>query len=192
MECVYGLIGENNMGLTEIRKEINLIDDNMKKSFDNRLNCSLEVAKVKMQDNDDIYKPAREIEICERFSGEESYLLFIKKVMQISRKFQYKTFIDNNKIHEDFEKYMNEHYSSVFSKGGILDINLEADPNSLEGLNTHDILSVIADTKLSILKLDMDGTSNRLKVSLDVPDDEEAKKEAKILTYMLYKETIRR
>ena len=180
------------MGLTEIRKEINLIDDNMKKSFDNRLNCSLEVAKVKMQDNDDIYKPAREIEICERFSGEESYLLFIKKVMQISRKFQYKTFIDNNKIHEDFEKYMNEHYRSVFSKGGILDINLEADPNSLEGLNTNDILSVIADTKLSILKLDVDGISNRLKVSLDVPDDEEAKKEAKILTYMLYKETIRR
>ena len=178
------------MSLSNIRKEINLIDDNMKKLFDERLNCSLEVAKVKLQEKDDIYKPAREIEICERFSGEESYLVFIKKVMQISRKFQYTTFIDNNAIHEDFEEYISKNCNDVFGIGGILELNLMADSKSMEGLNVHDILSIVADTKLEILKLDADGTTNRVSIKLNIPNEDEAKKEAKILAYMLYKETI--
>jgi len=44
--------------------------------------------------------------------------------------------------------------------------------------------------KLEILKLDADGTTNRVSIKLNVPNEDEAKKEAKILAYMLYKETI--
>ena len=178
------------MSLTNIRKEINLIDDDMKKLFDNRLKCSFEVAKVKMQENDEVYKPAREIEIYERFSGEESYLVFVKKIMQISRKFQYKTFIDNGAMHEDFEKYISDYYGDVFEKGGILEMSLKADSHSANGLNIHDILSVVADTNLKIIKIDVDGATDEISIKLDVPDADEAKKEAKLIAYMLYKETI--
>ena len=179
------------MSLTNIRKEINLIDDNMKKLFDDRLKCALEVAKVKLQENDDIYKPAREIEICERFLDEADYLVFIKKVMQISRKFQYTTFVDNDAIHQDFEEYISKHCGDVFSLGGALELNLRADSKSVNGLNINDILSVVADTKLEILKLEADGTTGKVYIKLAVPNDDTAKKEAKILAYMLYKETIR-
>ena len=65
-----------------------------------------------------------------------------------------------------------------------------ADSKSMEGLNVHDILSIVADTKLEILKLDADGTTNRVSIKLNIPNEDEAKKEAKILAYMLYKETI--
>lgn len=179
------------MGLTNIRKQINTIDDSMKKLFDDRLNCSLEVAKVKMCDNDDIYKPAREVEICERYMGEESYLIFIKKIMQISRKFQYRTFLENDVLYEDFEDYASKHYSDVFSGGGKMDIYLKADSESKNGLNVNDILSVISDTKLKISKLSVDGATDEVYICLDVPDDEKSKKEARILACMLFKETIK-
>ncbi len=178
------------MSLIDVRKEINLIDDSMKKLFDERLNCSYEVAKVKMQEHDEIYKPAREIEICERFAGEDNYIVFIKKVMQISRKFQYKTFIDNDMMHDDFVKYASDNYGKVFSEGGTLKIHLNSDSKSEKGLNICDILSVVADTKLQIIRLEADGIANRINIELNVDNSEECKKEALMLAYMLFKETI--
>ncbi len=178
------------MSLINVRKEINTIDDRMKKLFDDRMKCSHEVAIVKIKEKDDVYKPAREVEICERFAGEEDYITFIKKVMQISRKFQYKIIMDEGVIHKDFFDYIALKHGDVFEKGGILKLDLQGATEAKTGLNISDILSVIADTKLQILKLCVDGTSNKITAEFEVSDKDEARKEALILTYMLYKETI--
>ena len=48
------------MSLEDIRKEINEIDDKMRTLFDARMECATEVAKVKLETGDSIYKPERE------------------------------------------------------------------------------------------------------------------------------------
>ena len=72
------------MSLTEVRKEINRIDDSMKSLFDERMLCSNEVAKVKIQTKDKVFKPLREKEICERFSDDEEYLSFYYLQLKIA------------------------------------------------------------------------------------------------------------
>lgn len=176
------------MNLSEVRGKINVVDDKMKKLFDERMDCSNQVAAVKMAENDKVFKPLREKEISERFADNEEYLLFIKKVMQISRKRQYKIFKDNNINNQMFLSHMGA-MSEVFEKGGILELKLQADKSSVEGLNAKDILSIIADTSLEIQTLTVD-EKGVVYVFLQVDDNDRAKSEAYVLAYMLYEETI--
>lgn len=176
------------MNLDEVRKKINVIDGSMKELFDNRMNCSTNVAEVKMATEDDVFKPAREKEICQRFSDANWYLPFVKKVMQISRKYQYSLFVDNNIFKEKYVKGLTEDNRLVLEKGGLLHLSLKPDSNFENGLPVKDIMSVIADSKLEMKNIHYDG--NVVDVTLDVSDDEEAKNEALILTYMLYMETL--
>ena len=176
------------MSLSEVRGKINVVDDKMKQLFDERMDCSNQVADVKMAENDKVFKPLREKEISERFADNEEYLLFIKKVMQISRKRQYKIFKDNNINNQMFLSHMGG-MSEVFEKGGTLELKLQADKSSVEGLNAKDILSIIADTSLEIQTLTVD-EKGVVYVFLQVDDNDRAKNEAYVLAYMLYEETI--
>ena len=74
------------MSLEDIRKEINEIDDKMRTLFDARMECATEVAKVKLETGDSIYKPEREKEMYERFIDNPDYISFLKKVVQLSRR----------------------------------------------------------------------------------------------------------
>lgn len=175
------------MSLSEVRKEINSIDDSMKKLFNQRMECSNQVAAVKLAESDKVFKPLREKEICERFADDEEYLVFIKKVMQISRKRQYGIFCER-KVPNRVSDKLEEAKSLIVDKG-LLELNLRGDENAEKGLDVKDIISIIADTSLSINSLNVDDAGN-VKVSLKVMKDDRSKKEALTLAYMLYEETI--
>lgn len=179
------------MDLKDIRMDINRIDDSMKELFDERLKCSENVAMVKMAKGDEVFKPDREREICERFSasGENDYLVFVKKIMQISRRYQYRMFVNAGIVDADFDKWLGNG-KAVFENGGIFDITVKADSDSVKALNVNDILSVVADSGLEIKELETDGESNKVHISLAVDNTDKSKRDAYVLAYLLYKETI--
>lgn len=175
------------MDLTEVRQRIDTVDNQMKELFNNRMECSKEVARVKLETGDDVFKPLREKEILEKFSTDSQYKSFIKKVMQISRKYQYGLFASAGNIDEDYLNQMSMADRVVFKKGGIMNFKLKEDKHSERGLNLKDILAVISDTNLDIVNLNAD--ESEIIINLRVPDTESSKKEAMVLGYMLYMET---
>lgn len=178
------------MNLHEVRDNINDIDNRMKLLFDERMNCSRQVADVKMETFDDIYKPSREKEICERFSGEVWYLPFMKKVMQISRRFQYQQFIEFDKTDKAFFDALTEEQMNALEHGGVLCLNVRGDETSDVGLGIKDILSIFADTNIKIQELKVDGSENTVSVKLLVEDEYDSRLEALGIAYLMYKETI--
>ncbi len=175
------------MGLGEVRKEINRIDDSMKLLFNERMNCSNQVAEVKIAENDSVFKPLREKEICERFADDEEYLTFVKKVMQISRKRQYGIFLDRDVKTAASDKLVSVKESICDS--GVLELKVMSDKTSAKGLNAKDIISIVADTSLNIKSLNVDD-NGRVCMVLLVDKSDKAMKEALTLAYMLYEETI--
>lgn len=181
------------MDLQEIRQEINKIDDEMKKLFDERLDCSGRVAEVKIANGDQVFKPLREKEIAKRFSGEQAfwYLTYVKKVIALSRKYQYIKFIEEKQEDPRFLeiiKYKN--IATVLENGGELGIELQADPNSEIALSEKEILGIVADSKLTVKDMKVDGEKHRVFVKFFVDNTEEMKTEAYVLLYMLYMETV--
>lgn len=175
------------MNLNEVRQEINKIDDGMKKLFDDRMNCSNQVAAIKLDEGDKVYKPLREKEIAKRFEHDVEYLAFIKKVMQISRKRQYGIFLDTFSEASCWES-INENKCHI-SETGVLELKLKADKTSTSGLNVNDILSVISDSVLEIKNLTV-SESGMIDVVINVNDNDRAIREALVLAYMLNEETI--
>ena len=173
------------MSLGQVRSKINEIDDNMKQLFDARMECSNQVADIKIKENDKVFKPLREKEIVQRFAGDEEYLAFVKKVMQISRRRQYGIFFDTV---DAVSNELMEEKKDILEKG-FLELKLMADRSQENGLNANDILSIIADTSLYIRSLNVceDGCVSGL---IEVPSNDKAIKEALILKYMLSEETI--
>ena len=161
------------MKLNDIRIKIDKIDDEMRSLYNDRLECSKQVAEVKLSNGDEVFKPARERDIEDRFSNDESgYLIYIKKIIQLSRRLQYSEFI--NAKHID---------------GGILSLTLQGDKSGMRALKVNDIISLIADTGLELISLSCE--SDTVKVSVRVKNTERDKKEAGLLSYMLFKESIR-
>ncbi|MBE5954039.1 MAG: hypothetical protein E7257_07785 [Lachnospiraceae bacterium] len=173
------------MSLSKVRCKINSVDDNMKQLFDERMECSNQVAKVKIAEDDKVFKPLREKEIAERFADDKEYLTFIKKVMQISRRRQYGIFLDRV---ASVSEELRDVKADILDKG-FLELKLKADDMSTDGLNVNDVLSVIADTSLHIKKLNVD-ESGMVHAVLDVEDNERCIREAMVLAYMLGEETL--
>ncbi len=183
------------MNLNTIRKNINELDDEMKRLFDARLSCSEQVARVKMAEKDEVFKPQREKEIAERFSGEGDiwYLPYIKKVIQLSRKYQYRQFADAGQVDEGFDAwldYVNKGNKAAISDGGEFVLVVRTDPLEERGLSVNDILSAVSDTRLKITDLAYDASKNELNMRLWIENTEQQRQEAYILAYMLYKESI--
>ncbi len=175
------------MSLSLVREKINNIDDNMKQLFDERMECSNQVAAVKIAENDKVYKPLREKEIGERFSLDEEYLAFIKKVMQISRRRQYGLFLDKQIESGRCEEFCKCKRS--IEEQGLLKLKVKADKTSTDGLNVADILSLMGDTSLDIKSLTV-SEDGYIDITIVVNDDDKARQEALVLAYMLSEETI--
>lgn len=83
------------MDLQKVRKEIDRVDSEIKKLFDERMNLADNVAKVKSLTEDKIYKPEREADIIKKLSKDVrpeirvEYTSFVKKIIGLSRKYQY-------------------------------------------------------------------------------------------------------
>ena len=192
------------MKLDDIRKNINEIDDKMKTLFDARMGCATEVAKVKIETGDSIYKPVREKEMYERFMDDPDYVAFLKKVVQISRRRQYELFfVDDTKGLKEFvtsdlkdgklvsvsSPSLKEYIENEI-KDGKLELTLRADRKSEKGLCIKDILSIISASTLDIEKLDVDSEKDTVFVTFNVPKDDISQKEAYLIKYMLESETL--
>ncbi|MGN0436652.1 MAG: chorismate mutase [Wujia sp.] len=180
------------MELQEVRLKINKIDDEIKKLYNSRVECSKQVAQVKMEQNDEVFKPLREKEIYDRFSQSEEdrqYASLVKKIIQLSRKLQYSQFIEKKIIDSNFYDWISD--MGVFDRGGELRLVLFADPEGEKGLDLKDILSIAADTDL-ILKNLITDAEGRVELAYEIPDEEHIRAEAFLLAYMLYKETIKK
>ena len=83
------------MELSEVRKNIDQVDSQIRKLFIQRMSLAEQVAQVKAQTEDDIYKPDREAAIIEKhLSGmnpklTREYTALVKRIMEVSRKYQY-------------------------------------------------------------------------------------------------------
>ena len=90
------------MTLEEARQDIDKIDNQLKDLFLKRMKVSEAIAEIKAQSGDEIYKPEREkIVIVRLTEGVEpdlvdEYTQFVKKIMEISRDYQYKKISEKN------------------------------------------------------------------------------------------------
>lgn len=180
------------MDLKEVRIKINQIDEELKEQFNQRLECSAQVASVKMAAGDEVYKPLREKEIYARYSDDNlgrNHKSYMKKLICLSRKYQYSKFIDAGMVDEDYYNWLSD--KSVLENGGVLKLTLLADETGENGLDVCSILEIVADSSLKLLSVNADDTSNQVSVSLKVDNTESNKQEALVTSYMLYKETIK-
>ncbi len=178
------------MDLAEIRNKINDIDNELIKLLNERMICAEEVAHIKLETKDCIYKPAREKEICGRFEAEagKAGRMVIKSVMRNSRFMQYGMYVDNENVDCDFIQSIDDDNREVFLHGGKLVLMLEADETGAKGLTTEDILMLSAESGLEIKNIGFYKKTIELEILVD--DTDESKKNAYILAYMLYMETI--
>ena len=83
------------MGLGEIRKEIDEVDNGLKELFKKRMEISERIIEDKMQSGAAIYNPEREQEILDERSADvdesikNEYKIFVKKTISLGRKHQY-------------------------------------------------------------------------------------------------------
>ncbi len=83
------------MTLEEVRRNIDKVDKEIKALFKERMMLADNVARVKAETEDAIYKPDREETIISKLTGDVDdnikmeYTALIKRIMEISRKYQY-------------------------------------------------------------------------------------------------------
>lgn len=83
------------MTLEEVRKNIDRVDGQIRELFVERMGLVEQVARIKAETEDAIYKPEREAVILEKQSkGMDPHLVkeykaLVKRVMEVSRKYQY-------------------------------------------------------------------------------------------------------
>lgn len=86
---------EKRMNLSDIRVNIDRVDQEIRKLFLERMGLSEQVVTVKAQNADKIFKPDREREIIKNNSEGlpeiyvREYQAMIKRIMEVSRKYQY-------------------------------------------------------------------------------------------------------
>lgn len=178
------------MDLTEVRKEINEIDAELRQLLSRRLECSRQVARVKLETGDKVYKPLREKEIREEFleAGDRYGLSAVKNIVMNSRKYQYGIFLEEGKRSEAFDLFFDDEKKSVCEHGGSIRISVRVDETGKEGLCAGDVLLAMADSEVDIISLEQ--KEDILSMEIHVEDNDMAKRDAYILFYMLSEETI--
>lgn len=90
------------MPLSEVRKKIDNIDQQMKNLFLERMALSEQVVQVKAKTGDVIYKPDREVAMIEARSKDvapefqNAYKAILQKVITVSKEYQYGRMLDMN------------------------------------------------------------------------------------------------
>ena len=84
------------MTIEELRSKIDVVDDELKKLFLERMEIAHEIGVLKANTGDTVYKPDREKAVIERLtdgvdeSVKEEYTKFVTYVIQLSREHQKK------------------------------------------------------------------------------------------------------
>ena len=90
------------MTLEEAREKIDVIDKDLRELFLKRMAVSAEIAEIKAKTGDEIYKPEREAMLIEKLTADVDeemkpmYISFIKKILSLSREYQYKVMKDKD------------------------------------------------------------------------------------------------
>ena len=83
------------MKLSDVRVDIDKIDNAMKELFIRRMELSESVADIKIAEDDKVYKPDREKAMTEKLTADVNenirgeYASFLETVVRLSRKHQY-------------------------------------------------------------------------------------------------------
>ena len=116
------------MTLADVRKNIDRVDKEIKQLFKERMVLADNVAQVKAETEDDIYKPDREEAIISNLTGDVDdnikmeYTALIKRIMEISRKYQYgRTLELRNCLDVEYEVYELIKTGKVDAGMGILE-----------------------------------------------------------------------
>lgn len=142
------------MKLEDIRKNIDETDRELFKLFEKRMALAKEVALSKIETGDKIYKPEREDVVIDKFSSaapddmKQYYKSFIKRVMLISREYQYKIISENKEgsfenrtVQVTFESdYWPDAIITAIADSGaqITDIHKEEDAYTLNIICSND------------------------------------------------------
>lgn len=166
------------MEIDNIREEIDIVDRNIRDSFVRRMELIGQIAECKKGSHDSVYKYDRERAILEKQGGEVDetirgdYQSIVKKVIQISRKYQYQY------LYSDIN---DEGFNSILTA-------LEGRDKLIIRVDTHkhldifDILSIISLYGVSISEIRMDGECI-ITLESDIQDER-----TRVLLYQLYEE----
>ena len=90
------------MTLEEARQDIDKIDNGLRELFLKRMKVSEAIAEIKAASGYEIYKPDREKIVIDRLTADvdedvkDEYTQFVKKIMEISRNYQFKKISEKN------------------------------------------------------------------------------------------------
>ncbi len=167
------------MDLSEIRINIDRLDREMRQLFLERMGLSEQVVSVKAETGDSIYKPDREKEILSRkFEGmseemQMDYKAFMKRVMEISRKYQYGRLLEMKKdFPYDLSDVKADHNRCK------IEITCSKNPNLLGGF-----LTMISDYGISVKNIESDQMVFTIELEGNL-----LKKEMQCLIYQLANE----
>lgn len=96
------------MNLTDMRNEIDEIDDQLTALLERRMNCSLKVAEIKRSEGLPVYHPGREQSIFEKVKAKSEkygdyFVELYRLLMECSRAVQYEDLIERNALLEKIE-----------------------------------------------------------------------------------------
>ena len=96
------------MDLTDIRNEIDQIDNELTALLERRMNCSLKVAEIKRAEGLPVYHPGREQSIFEKVKAKSEkygdyFVEIYRLLMECSRAVQYEDLIERNTLSERIE-----------------------------------------------------------------------------------------
>ena len=171
--------------LSQVREDINRIDNVLHAQMDARMQCSDAVARAKLQTKDPVYKPKREQEILTRFEDDCYYQRFMRKVMQLSRHDQYGMFLKESETEPEFLSQT----QFLTGDGHACDIcvKLQADATCENAMNQTQMLSVISDWFADIRSLKVEGDEIVFVAHVTQADREKTL----VCLYMLYKESLK-
>ncbi|MDE6635722.1 MAG: chorismate mutase [Lachnospiraceae bacterium] len=144
------------MNLDDIRKEIDETDKELFRLFERRMKLASEVAASKVQTGDSIYKPDREQEVIDRFKSgaadnmKSYYEAFIRKVILISREYQYSIISEGGEALDDNELLL----SFSYKKGW-----------------PDNIISAISDLGADIIDFNKYGNAYTIRLKNDIEPD---------------------
>lgn len=102
--------------LSEIREEINKIDEQLLKLFLQRMKCSGQVADYKVEHNMPVFNAARENEILDKIAAKsgdysDSMRLLYSTIMNVSRALQYPSVTKNSRFRQIISKAQNTEFA---------------------------------------------------------------------------------
>ncbi|MDO4475912.1 MAG: chorismate mutase [Lachnospiraceae bacterium] len=175
------------MNLEDTRRQIDRIDGEMKELFAERMRMSLQVAKVKADTKDQVYKPVREqdmLNTCGEGLSQEvaaPYRALLRKIVAISREYQYSKLLSWQAQPEEVSALLQEWTSRP--ELPMLEFSVPAE-NTLGA-----VLSVLDDLGIGLKSLMLMNPAESGRYRLTLAEDTAKDEKAAAALFQLWSET---